>query len=192
MRGIRSRQRRLFVSEGSGRRGCGILRWSSGALSECAGQGGKSPRSLLPVQILDFLCSCPLKRTDVCRLDCSLTVPGKREGHHVLATYSSLNLVGFSNKSNVLPTCTSMMSSSFERNRPGVRLMSGPGSERWSHTGVSSRSSSHCRTSLSDIGLVIKVTAGGQPVHSVLRQRRLSGDLTYGVTLVSGDDGAHA
>lgn len=70
--------------------------------------------------------------------------------------------------------------------------MTAPGSERLSHTGVISRSSSHCRNSLGDIGLVIKVTAGGQIVHSVLRQRGLSGDLTYGVTCVSGDDGAHA
>lgn len=31
--------------------------------SECAEQGGKSPRSLHPVHILDFLCSCPLKHT---------------------------------------------------------------------------------------------------------------------------------
>lgn len=136
----------------------------------------------------------------MCRLDSSLTVPGKRRcsssssrGGQTVITYSLrirfLNLLGFSYKSNVLPTCLCMLgmiSSSLEQNRPGVRLMSGPGSERCSHTGVISRSSFHCRNSLCDIGLVIKVTAGGQIVHSVLRQRRLSGDLTYGVTCLRG------
>lgn len=41
-----------------------------------------------------------------------------------------------------------MISSSLERNILGVRLMSGPGSERCSHTGAISRISSHWRNSL--------------------------------------------
>lgn len=88
----------------------------------------------------------------MCRLGSSLTVPGKRrsssssrEGQRVI-TYS-LEFESLRRQLEIQRPAD-MVSSSLERDGPGVRLMSAPGSERCPRAGVMSRSSSHCRNSL--------------------------------------------
>lgn len=167
--------------------------------SECKEQGGKSPRSLHPVHILDFLCSCPLKHTHtqfgVCRLGSSLTVPGKRRSSSSSSSREGQRVITYSlefeslRRQLEIQRPAKMVSSPLERDGPGVRLMSAHGSERCPHAGVMSRSSSHWRNSLglfsrSQLEVGLSTASSDKDAGAVMSQM---------VSRVSpGDDGAHA